>query len=36
MTTQNKHKLESCVYSDSLLNKIEEFNNDVIQQKKTK
>jgi guanosine-3',5'-bis(diphosphate) 3'-pyrophosphohydrolase len=34
MTTQNKYKLETCTYSDSLLSKIEEFNNDAIKQKK--
>ncbi len=34
MTAQSKYKLESCIYSDSLLNKTEEFNNDAIKQKK--
>jgi (p)ppGpp synthase/HD superfamily hydrolase len=29
--TQNKYTLESCIYSDSLLNKLEELNNNQIQ-----
>ena len=31
--TQNKYTLEHCIYSDSLLNKLEELNNNQIQYK---